>query len=92
MRLGEKGCLFTATQLVFGAETNRVACRNVYYERASHREGIDLIVNWQGCRANIGLADFSGIASNRVHTIGECVSNRYVENAIGEAEELASKL
>ena len=92
IRLGEKGCQFSATQIVVSAEGSRVMCRNVYDDRTSHREGIDLIVNWQGCRANIGLSELTATASYKVHYIGDCVSPRTVEIAIGEAEELANNL
>ena len=69
MRLGEKGCQFSAAQIVVSAQGNRVACRNVYDDRIKYREGIDLI-----------------------HYIGDCVSPRSVEIAMGEAEELANRL
>jgi 2,4-dienoyl-CoA reductase-like NADH-dependent reductase (Old Yellow Enzyme family) len=92
MRLGEKGCHFSAAQIVVGAEDNRVICRNVYDDRISYREGIDLMVNWKGCRANIGLTALSGSPSKKVHSIGDCVSPRNVEIAIGEAEELGNRL
>ena len=92
MRLGENSCNFTATQIVVSAERNRVTCRNVYDDRISHREGIDLIVNWQGCRADISLTALSGTPSNKIHYIGDCVSPRNVEIAIGEAEELGARL
>lgn len=92
MRLGEKNCQFTATQIVVSAAGNRVTCRNVYDDRVSHREGIDLIVNWQGCRSDIGLTALSSRSANKAHYIGDCVSPRNVEIAIGEAEELANIL
>ncbi|MFT5810798.1 MAG: NAD(P)H-nitrite reductase large subunit, partial [Urechidicola sp.] len=92
MRLGEKGCHFSAAQIVVSAEGNRVTCRNVYDDRVNHREEIDLIVNWQGCRVNNSLTALSGIPSEKVHYIGDCVSPRNVEIAIGEAEELGNRL
>ena len=64
MRLGDVGCVFTAAQVVESADGNRVICRNVYDERVSYRDGIDLIVNWQGCRVD---SSFPGLADKSRH-------------------------
>jgi 2,4-dienoyl-CoA reductase-like NADH-dependent reductase (Old Yellow Enzyme family) len=92
MRLGEKGCHFSATQIVVSAQGNRVACRNVYDDRVNYREGIDLMVTWHGCRANTSVTALSCTLPEKVHYIGDCVSPRSVEIAMGEAEELANRL
>lgn len=89
MRLGEQGCLFTATQTIETASDNRVVCKNVYDSRTSYRDDIDLIINWQGCRSS-NL--FSEVTNVDIHSIGDCVSPRSVEIAIGEAYELAIRL
>ena len=91
MRLGDRGCVFSAAQVVESAAGNRVLCRNVYDHRGSYREGIDLIVNWHGCRTDESLA--AAITNGiEVHAIGDCVSPRNLEIAIAEAEALSSKL
>ena len=91
MRLGDRGCVFSAAQVVESAAGNRVLCRNVYDHRGSYREGIDLIVNWHGCRTDESLA--AAITNGiEVHAIGDCVSPRNLEVAIAEAEALANKL
>jgi NAD(P)H-nitrite reductase large subunit len=92
MRLGAKGCHFSAAQIVVSAQGNRVDCRNVYDDRVNYREGIDLIVTWHGCRSNTSVTTLSGTPPEKVHCIGDCVSPRTVEIAMGEAEELASRL
>jgi pyruvate/2-oxoglutarate dehydrogenase complex dihydrolipoamide dehydrogenase (E3) component len=92
MRLGEKGCQFSAAQIVVSAQGNRVACRNVYDDQIKYREGIDLIVTWHGCQANTSVVALSGTLPDRFHYIGDCVSPRSVEIAMGEAEELANRL
>ena len=92
VRLGEQGCVFTPTQTVVGFENNRLQCRNVYDERNSFRDEIDLIVDWQGCRANKSLSDLIEKAGRDVFYIGDCVTPRNVEIAISEATELANRL
>ena len=92
MRLGDQGCVFTAAQIVVSADGNRVIFRNVYDDRTSQRDGIDLMVNWQGCRADTSFVDLADSVSANVHFIGDCVTPRNVEIAIGEAEALANKL
>ena len=92
MRLGDQGCVFTAAQIVESADGNRVSFRNVYDDRTGQRDGIDLIINWQGCRADASFVDLADTISADVHFIGDCVTPRNVEIAIGEAEALANKL
>ncbi len=92
MRLGEQGCVFTPTQTVIGIENNRLQCRNVYDERSSYRDDIDLIVDWQGCWVNKSLSGLVETAGRDVFYIGDCVTPRNVEIAISEASELASTL
>jgi len=92
MRLGDQGCVFTSAQIVESAEVNALICRNVYDDRTSQREGIDLIVNWQGCRADNSFVDLADTVSANVHFIGDCVTPRSVEIAIGEAEAIANEL
>ena len=92
MRLGERGCVFTATQTISYAEDNQVICQNVYDMRTSQRNNIDLIVNWQGCQVDNTFSEVSFKSRENIHFIGDCVSPRNVEIAMGEAEALANRL
>lgn len=69
------------TSDIAAASDNRVVCKNVYDNRISYRDNIDLIINWQGCRARNQFTEVTGID---IHSIGDCVSPRNVEIAIGE--------
>ncbi len=91
-RLGRKNCCFTAGNVVDRASSNTVTLRNVFDDRRSDRSGIDLMVDWPGCRANDEMVgDWEG-AKFDVYSIGDCVAPRTVENAINEATIIASKI
>ncbi|MGK0273048.1 MAG: 2,4-dienoyl-CoA reductase-like NADH-dependent reductase (Old Yellow Enzyme family) [Cocleimonas sp.] len=92
IRLGELGCVFTSANTVISIENKRLHSRNVYDERNSYHEDIDLIVNWQGCRVNKSLNGLVETPSREVFHVGDCVTPRNVEIAINEAMELANKL
>jgi len=91
-RLGEQGCEFSAMLIVESAESNQLLCRNVYDKRISYRSNVDLIVDWQGCRVKQQLKVDSSESTASIFYIGDCVTPRNVEIAIGEATELAIKL
>jgi len=92
MRLGEEGCVFTPAQTVISIENKRLQSRNVYDERKTYHEDIDLIVDWQGCRVNESLSGLVETDTREVFHIGDCVTPRNVEIAISEAMELANRL
>jgi len=91
-RLGKKECSFTAAHIVEGVRGCTVTLRNVFDERVSTRDGIDLIVDWSGCRANDALIDHWDDHSLEVVSIGDCRAPRTVEVAISEAAAAAKAL
>ncbi|MGB1008612.1 MAG: FAD-dependent oxidoreductase [Thiolinea sp.] len=91
-RLGEQGCDFTAMHIVDRVTAGRVQCRNVYDQRIRYRDNIDLIVNWQGCRAVNLFSHQPATNSKPIHFVGDCITPRTVEVAIAEAETLANRL
>jgi len=91
-RLGRKDCLFTAAHVVDSIDAQKVTLRNVFDERLSIREGIDLIVDWPGCQANDALINGWEAYSLEVVSIGDCRAPRTVEIAISEAAAAAKAL
>ena len=66
--------------------------RNVFDDRLSKREGIDLIVDWSGCRANDELIHGWDDDAPQIFSIGDCRAPRTVEVAISEASALANRI
>ncbi|HCK75612.1 MAG TPA: hypothetical protein DHW07_00540, partial [Gammaproteobacteria bacterium] len=91
-RLGRKDCLFTAAHIVDSIDAQKVTLRNVFDERLSAREEIDLIVDWPGCQANDALINGWEAYSLEVISIGDCRAPRTVEVAISEAVAAANAL
>ena len=91
-RLGRKNCFFTAAHIVDSVDTQKVILRNVFDDRLSTREGIDLIVDWPGCQANDALINDWEEHSLEVVSIGDCRAPRTVEVAISEAAAAAKAL
>ena len=91
-RLGERDCTFTAAHVIESVNANIVVLRNVFDNRLSHREGIDLIVDWSGCRANDELIHGWDDDAPQVFSIGDCRAPRTVEIAISEASTLANRI
>ena len=69
-----------------------MSLRNVFDERVSTRDGIDLIVDWSGCRANDALTSHWEDHAFRVVSIGDCRAPRTVEVAISEAAAAAKAI
>jgi hypothetical protein len=69
-----------------------VVLRNVFDNRLSKREGIHLIVDWSGCRANDELIHGWNDTDLEVFSIGDCRAPRTVEVAISEASNLANRI
>jgi 2,4-dienoyl-CoA reductase-like NADH-dependent reductase (Old Yellow Enzyme family) len=88
-RLGKKGCQFNAGLAVHSIAGTRVRLRNIFDDRESDRDNIDLIVDWPGCRAN---NQFDVVGTDKYHFIGDCVAPRNLEIAISEALALAENL
>ena len=91
-RLGERNCIFTAAHVVESVNADTVVLRNVFDDRLSKREGIDLIVDWSGCRANDELIHGWDDAAVEIFSIGDCRAPRTVEVAISEASALANRI
>ncbi len=91
-RLGKKNCLFTAAHIVDSVDRQKVILRNVFDDRLSTREGIDLIVDWPGCQANDALINDWEEHALEVVSIGDCRAPRTVEVAISEAAAAAKAL
>jgi len=91
-RLGRKDCIFTAAHIPEEVRGCRVTLRNVFDERLSTRDGIDLIVDWSGCRANDALIGNWEDHALEVVSIGDCRAPRTVEVAISEAAAAARAL
>ncbi len=91
-RLGERNCTFTAIHVVESINAQTVVLRNVFDDRLSNREDIDLIVDWPGCRANDEL--ITGWSDNlpQMFSIGDCRAPRTVEIAISEAAAVANQI
>ena len=67
--------------------------RNVFDERVSTRDGIDLIVDWSGCKANDALTSHWEDHAFEVVSIGDCRAPRHtVEVAISEAAAAAKAI
>ena len=88
-RLGGMNCMFSSGLVVETASANMVTLRNVFDDRRDDRQGIDLVVDWPGCRANDQLSAGLRNAGVNVHCIGDCVAPRNVEIAISEATDTA---
>jgi 2,4-dienoyl-CoA reductase-like NADH-dependent reductase (Old Yellow Enzyme family) len=91
-RLGLQNCLFTAGYVIDSASANNLTLRNVFDDRQQQREGIDLIVDWPGCRANVELGVELDSSEIEIHKIGDCVTPRNVEIAMSEALSIANQL
>tara|TARA_B110000438_G_scaffold97257_1_gene96341 strand:+ start:46 stop:1152 length:1107 start_codon:yes stop_codon:yes gene_type:complete len=91
-RLGRKNCLFTAAHIVDSVDTQKVILRNVFDDRLSTREGIDLIVDWPGSQANDALINDWEEHPLEIVSIGDCRAPRTVEVAISEAAAAAKAL
>ena len=85
-------CLCTAAHIVDSVDTQKVILRNVFDDRLSTREGIDLIVDWPGCQANDALINDWEEHALEVVSIGDCRAPRTVEVAISEAAAAAKAL
>ena len=91
-RLGKKDCSFTAAHILEEVRGGTVSLRNVFDERVSTRDGIDLIVDWSGCRANDALTSHWEDHAFQVVSIGDCRAPRTVEVAISEAAAAAKAI
>ncbi len=91
-RLGKKDCRFTAAHILEEVRWGTVTLRNVFDERFSTRDGIDLIVDWSGCKANDALIGHWEDHALEVVSIGDCRAPRTVEVAISEAAAAAKAL
>jgi len=91
-RLGERDCKFTAAHVVESVNADTVLLRNVFDDRLSKRKGIDLIVDWSGCRANDELIRGWDDDAPQIFSIGDCRAPRTVEVAISEASALANRI
>ena len=91
-RLGKKDCSFTAAHILEEVRGGTVTLRNVFDERFSTRDGIDLIVDWSGCKANDTLIGHWEDHALEVVSIGDCRAPRTVEVAISEAAAAAKTL
>ena len=91
-RLGERDCRFTAAHVVESVNADTVVLRNVFDDRLSKREGIHLIVDWSGCRANDELIYGWDDDAPQIFSIGDCRAPRTVEVAISEASALANRI
>jgi hypothetical protein len=91
-RLGERDCRFTAAHVVESVNADAVVLRNVFDDRLSKRGGIDLIVDWSGCRANDELIHGWDDDAPQIFSIGDCRAPRTVEVAISEASALANRI
>ena len=78
--------------MVDSIDAQKVTLRNVFDERLSIREGIDVIVDWPGCQANDALINGWEAYSLEVVSIGDCRAPRTVEIAISEAAAAAKAL
>ena len=78
--------------MVESINAQTVVLRNVFDDRLSNREDIDLIVDWPGCRANDEL--ITGWSDNlpQMFSIGDCRAPRTVEIAISEAAAVANQI
>ena len=90
-RLGKLGARLTACAEIDHADGDCVLLRDIFSERISTRRPIDLIVDWDGCRANSTLAGCRSAlgADGQLYAIGDCKAPRTVEIAIAEAAEVA---
>ncbi len=86
-RLGQRGIVFTAQTKVEAIESGVVNLRHLYSQRASQRQQIDLVVDWNGCRSQDGLRQWFETRQLEmpVSFIGDCVAPRNVETAMAEA-------
>ena len=91
-RLGERDCTFTAAHVIKAVNANTVVLRNVFDDRLSKRERIDLIIDWSGCRANDELIHGWDDDAPQNFSIGDCRAPRTVEVAISEASSLANRI
>jgi 2,4-dienoyl-CoA reductase-like NADH-dependent reductase (Old Yellow Enzyme family) len=90
-RLGLSNCRFTAGHVIDSASSDSLTLRNVFDDRLEQREGIDLVVDWPGCRANNELPG-DPIEGTEIHRIGDCVAPRTVEIAMSEALMIANQI
>ncbi|MFT5895677.1 MAG: 2,4-dienoyl-CoA reductase-like NADH-dependent reductase (Old Yellow Enzyme family) [bacterium] len=89
-RLGRSGVILTPQTQLERVEYNKVVMRNLFSLQLSERYSVDLVVDWNGCRA---LDEFEG--SNHeilTHRIGDCVTPRSVEMAMAEALLIAENV
>ena len=101
-RLGKSGVVMTAQVEISSIDSSGVCFKGVFSNQITHRTGIDLIVDWNGCLSNDLLLKQmtdrpdnntkSSEGSYKWHAIGDCLSPRNVEIAIAEAAYIASNL
>ncbi len=86
-RLGKHGVTLTARAEIDHVDGDRLFLREVYTHLLDCRSGIDLIVDWNGCRVNDALlqSKTEHIENIEWYAIGDCVAPRNVEVAIAEA-------
>ena len=70
-RLGACGVLFTPQSEVMVDDSHHIVVRNIYSKHTSPRDGVDLIVDWNGCKSVDDLTRLSTDMAS-THSIGDC--------------------
>ncbi len=90
-RLGKLGCQMLASSVVQCVSGNVVTLRDIYSECVTERYGVDLIVDWRGCKVNDELVNIKA-TDFLLFAVGDCVAPRTVEVAMSEAAKAANTI
>jgi mycofactocin system FadH/OYE family oxidoreductase 2 len=91
-RLLAAGTIFTPNSQVVHLEDRQVVIRNLYSGAEARLGGVDLLVAWQGNRADDALWQAVGERLSEVYAVGDCVAPRLVESAMEEGAKVARGL
>ncbi|MFT7532716.1 MAG: 2,4-dienoyl-CoA reductase-like NADH-dependent reductase (Old Yellow Enzyme family) [Gammaproteobacteria bacterium] len=93
-RLGELLCQFSSALKPISVDGNKVQLQNIFDQRIQYRDNVDVIIDWNGTRVNSFPQSITVTPkeSHETYSIGDCVTPRTLEIAIGEAYKLANSL
>ena len=89
-RLGKQDCIFSSMLKPVSINQNQITLQNIYDNRIQLREDVDLIIDWPGSRANHQFLNDN--LSCETFSVGDCVTPRTLEIAIGEALKVAQQI